>query len=584
MKYIKLFSLLLIVCFYLFLSPVKIRASTIIFQEDFSNGFDKWQQERNNMNLWSIVDGKAKATVLTGGTITEITPKDEFWPDDLRYYEYSLDYNPLVGTDRNISFGFKDINNWYELHFLNNTLLVRIFNGRIGWIESVNYRLNNGNTYHIRIILKEKHLQVYINDQKIFDEIKDDFVNFGKISLKAGTGTHYPTVVQFDNILVKTIDETPPSLPVSEFKQTDSAWANIEYDTATTWSPDTPFIKDWGCAITSLVMILQYHGITKLPDGRLLDPNTLNGWLKTQADGYVSGGLVNWFAVTRLTKQISTAYGTPKLEYSRTNSSTIEAAKTEISQQRPVILEIPGHFLVGKGIAGDDVLINDPAFTHTKLSQHTKPLLSTRKFFPSQTDLSGLIVSSNNNVSLDATKDNQAIENISYSSEFIENPEGNKTSPVLNVLEVSKLADGNYTVTARTPNHFESYTLELHVYNKEGDVTSKKVSGITDSQGKAQYLFSVVENEPIVISSPSSFDSLHENLGVLYDSRHIKARYLLIGLQKYLFLASHAPINTQPRYLETLKEIIEANNEALSPTGKQFLLQELDLISEHYDN
>ena len=89
-------------------------------------------------------------------------------------------------------------------------------------------------------------------------------------------------------------------LNVPPLKQISDPWQNQVYDSANLWSPLNPTINRWGCALTSAAMVFQYHGLTKLPDNTTLDPGTVNAWLKTQLDGYVGNGYVNWLALSRL--------------------------------------------------------------------------------------------------------------------------------------------------------------------------------------------------------------------------------------------------------------------------------------------
>ena len=129
-------------------------------------------------------------------------------------------------------------------------------------------------------------------------------------------------------------------------------------------------------------MIFRYHGIDRLPDGRELTPSTLNSWLTDQPDGYIGPGLTNWIALTRLSRQMHPVLGTPVLEYQRLTSANISAASNQISQSLPVIVQIPGHFLVAKGIAAgqDDLIINDPAYDYDYFNQHAVSPISTRIF------------------------------------------------------------------------------------------------------------------------------------------------------------------------------------------------------------
>ena len=98
-------------------------------------------------------------------------------------------------------------------------------------------------------------------------------------------------------------------------------------------------------------MVFKYHGINELPDGTFLNPGTLNNWLKSQPDGYIRNGLVNWLALSRLSRLAKSINGISSfnaLEYSRINGYSPTQLTTDISNGMPGILEEPGHLLLEK--------------------------------------------------------------------------------------------------------------------------------------------------------------------------------------------------------------------------------------------
>jgi len=60
---------------------------------------------------------------------------------------------------------------------------------------------------------------------------------------------------------------------------------------------------------------MNFHEINKMLDGGVANPSSINTWLLSQPDGYIDSGMVNWLAITRLTKVINEQYSTPKFEY-----------------------------------------------------------------------------------------------------------------------------------------------------------------------------------------------------------------------------------------------------------------------------
>ena len=290
----KIINVILLFIF-IFLSSKKIADASILFQEDFSSGLEKWQSIRTE-NLWSVVDGKAEANVNKRNTITELVPKNEYWNNEWKNYQYELDFSTIQGSDKNISFGVQNKNNWYEIHFYGNNgnfEFARLKNGSVAYSKKSQALLKRDNKFVIRF--DEGNIKISLNGQIIFDEFDPTFNNnYGKIGIKAGTGVIYPTKVQFDNIIVRSLDDSSSDteLNVPHQMQSDTQWSEQEYDHAASWATN-PTIKRWGCALTSLSMIMNFHGINKMPDGNQLNPETLNNWLKAQPDGYI-GAKIRW--------------------------------------------------------------------------------------------------------------------------------------------------------------------------------------------------------------------------------------------------------------------------------------------------
>lgn len=148
-----------------------------------------------------------------------------------------------------------------------------------------------------------------------------------------------------------------------------------------------------------------------MPGGENLTPATLNNWLKTQSDGYIADGLVNWWAVTRLVKILSNqsteakevlentsdtpviSEQLPMLEFSTVKENVLQAAEVFIRSNNPVIAQTPGHFVVMNGFYKDtdDFVVVDPLFPKIKASEYEE-IQSLRIFQPSFTDLSTLVV------------------------------------------------------------------------------------------------------------------------------------------------------------------------------------------------
>jgi hypothetical protein len=564
------FILPLSVCFHhlvhWLVPPVYAAVNT--FQDDFSHGFDQWETARGSMSLWSIEGAKAKATINSRSTLTEIVPKNEYWNSSWQSLRYQFEYTPIQGTDRNLSFGYQNQTNWYDLHFVDNFYqLARVQNGVVTFSVFKNYILKNGKSYQMRLLLQDAHIQLFIDGQLIIDEVDWTFNhNYGKISLKATAGSITPTLVQFDNIFVAPLQSGETQLGAPLLKQTDPQWKDQEYDQGHVWSPDAPTIKRWGCSLTSITMILQYYGLNKLPDGLDLTPATLNDWLKQQADGYFDGGSLNWNAVTRLTRLINEKLGTTKLEYSRLGAN-LDFAKNEIAANRPVILEIPGHFLVGDGVSADHntVFIKDPAYIYTQFDQHHTSPLSVRKFLPSFTDLSALVIAFPDHAQVSLTGEhNQTLTTIQSWKEFLQDPTitDGATSPSINYLLLTQPSDGEYhlSITGVSNNSPTSSSypsrVQIFAYDKEGNVSD--LSQPLEAQtGTQKFTLHFRPDGPSTIEAMMTFHQFRIMLNAARQIGEIKSFYAFRQMDRLAQFAEQTTTHEAMRYLQPLQNLLD---------------------------
>jgi hypothetical protein len=282
MRLINIFFLFLMVvvvgCY-----PQKLQAQTVIFEDNFEDNLNKWQSAYGTFEEWQIIDQAAYIFIYYYFRRHEITPIIN-WNYDWQHYQISVDYIAYQGADKNINLGFTQDNEWYGIHFVNHEYHVsHIVDGKQVWVESGYYYFQKGIWYQFDVELNHGAIKIKINDQLIVD-VTDPTYNgkFGKPTLAATTGSIAPTAVSFDNYQITLLDDEPEEFEF--FKQTNPDWSQLEYDNAELWDSD-PSIGRWGCALASLAMILQHHGITKMPNNQDLDLQTLNEWLNSQPDG-----------------------------------------------------------------------------------------------------------------------------------------------------------------------------------------------------------------------------------------------------------------------------------------------------------
>lgn len=562
------------------LSFTKVGAQTVIFRDDFEN-LDNWSAVYGQMELWQIIDGAVYATLPKSFSRAEITPNID-WNYSWQHYQISFDYYVYSGADRNINFGFTDANEWYGIQFVAGNYYIRhVVDGRGVWVENGPYGMSLGRKYRFKLELNAGRIIVTIDGVQLLDKIDPTYSgSFGRPTLAATTGSVFPTKVSFDNFEVKLLSgiETPI---ITEFKQNDPKWGLAEYDSAQNWS-DNPTIANWGCALTSLAMILDYHGINKLPDNTDLDPETLNNWLKSQPDGYIADGLVNWAAAMRLTRDMSGILGTPKLEYKRHNADPLIAATDQINLNQPVVMQIPGHFMVGHGLDDQEIIISDPAYSYSKFSQHNTSLLSTRSFTPSNTDLSHIMLVHNPDLSVQFEHEQ---DQYSVFMEFLESDDHNleQSSPVI-IHEIAKPDSGKFELTVSS-DQFQDFETEIFLYDVEADV-KKLVLGGKSGPIPQKFIINYDKDslESSEIISLYTFSDLLEKLETAHISSSIDYPAYFY-LHRIFSLASEAELNNAQnyhRYTSLLLEYLEIYEQLIDSDTNLFLYNYLNMLEQQF--
>lgn len=512
----------------------RIDASHIVFNENFNDpgSLNNWVRvdDPDRMSCssqWKIKDGMVGISIEQGNCTTNLMPKDSFWNNLGDNYIIELDMKFVRGIDHNIAFRFTPStpsNDWYDLHFQSSGdfVLERVSNGNYNVSVSGNYP--NSQTYHLKIIVNFNNIKVYVNSNLVKDytSFTDRFPT-GRLALRAGTGSYYISETYFDNIVVTGIHG---SLDVPILKQTSDPWQSQVYNRADLWSSDSPTVKAWGCALVSAAMVLKYHGINKLPDGTGLDPGTLNSWLKNQSDGYIGDGLINWLAISRLSKQaksVNNITAFDALEYRRLAGGNKSILATDILDSHPGILEQPGHFIVAKGINSTTFDINDPFYDRATLNDgYSNTFLSLGRYIPSNTNLSYIMLTVNSSVDiLVASSSGKTVGGdffpwswISGASYYIQkgitNPLTGKSSAPIKVIIIPTPVDDSYTVSVATKSDGVEapFTLKFYRYTATGAATLNTISGSVRKDEEMSYSFSYSQNPqteqpaPVDITAP----------------------------------------------------------------------------------
>jgi len=570
--------------FILFIFPTQSYAQ-IVFTDNFSNGYEKWQDERDTFDLWSIIDEKANVFVNQGSTLAELVPKDEFWNDNWKNYIYKVDYTYFEGADKLLSWWYIDPLNWYQFHFVSNQyILSHVKNGYEVFKKAEPFILNTAQTYKMEVHANDGNIKFFVDGQQIFDIDDPTFDNdHGKIGIKSGAGSIFPTHVQFDNVEVSLISNiTDYLLTINPLKQIDILWRDEVYDSATNWAGLKNTIGDWGCLLTSINMVLDYYDIKTFTDGTLITPSTLNQWLIEQEDGFIYKGLINWSAITRLAKQLHDQNNTTNLEYSRISNQPFLNSINEIKDEKPVIIELPGHFVVANGFTKekDDIFISDPYYPIDKLSQYQSTISSARLLTPSNTDLSYIQISHEESINVLVTKDGFQLDNYQSYLQNIISINNNQESPKATINEISKPESGKYNLTIFNNNDSPiNSEVRIFTYDIDANYSNLSFSGIIGSINNPTVLeINYDKNGQSTISSKSNFNNLLIDLNEYENNHEISKHYVVYELSELTKAGLNANSINKIRYINAIKTTINWYSDYISNQAKNNLELRLNQI------
>ncbi len=592
-------------------------AQTKIYTEDFTaSPLQNWQVVQNKQwsdpqkpcmyrttpAEWTVTQGKAKIQLDSPPCVTDFAPTNL----DLRgLSEYTVDFKlNLAGSidmDRSFVFLWQNPNNWYDLKMYGNSFQVqKVVNGQVYQLPNslAHFPVQPNREYQFSIlVVPQQRIKVTVEGQVILDIGEQaPFIQPTApetVALRGGVGAVPQSISIFDDVIVSADvpTETSTSLNVPLFKQTDPIWRTDEYDHGHLWASDSTMNR-WGCAVTSMAMILKHYGISQLPDGQPTTPEKLNNWLREQADGYINGS-VNWLAVTRLTRLMSGVLNTPKLEFTRADGSQtqmVDLAKKEILAEKPVILHIPGHFFVADGInaVAKTLMIKDPAYTYTLLSQHQQnhdEVDSIRRFQPSHTDLSYLFITFPEGANIEVKNSKgevvQTQPTTEYLQAFEDDHKGAEKSPVLQQILIAKPESDTYSLTIKQ-SEAKSYQLGIYSYDIAGNVKVAQKTGVVGPEGKTIPV--KYQKEEVTQPQPESSEStvtwaiFRQELARLIQLRKVVRSLLTAYLEYIAKVADRAPRSHQRRYVSLSEYLLRGYKPFIKKEAYQLLWQELESL------
>ncbi len=321
-----------------------------------------------------------------------------------------------------------------------------------------------------------------------------DSIWFGNPDIVSTTSS-WP-VIEIDRIKINNTVATP-SFPY--LSQRDPAWKDIPYDNASVWAgTEADSIERWGCAITSVAMVLKEYDI-KMPSGDVANPDKLNSWLSSQPDGYIGNGLLNWLAISRLARESRVSGNSPTdLEFVKSYGSAADEIE---SGEYPIVNE-GGHFVTLYDQDDTTYMINDPLDESRKSKPKSDPLVSINTYTPSNTDLSYLMIVGEPNMELGLLFSGSSVAN-SY-IESIHDDIGSSATTSAKVVMLPKPVDGSYRLNVNNPGD-DGSQFKVYAYNTDGEVDIlDQAAPVGDSSWNINYSSSGSEPsiEPLDITPP----------------------------------------------------------------------------------
>lgn len=546
----KLLAQIVIILFFVLLFP-KHSFAAVIFEDNFnsySNGSfpSKWVKYSPapvpGCNAsWTILNGEFGVNIPSqNGCADNMIPIASSWQTPLNEYIFEVDMKFVSGTDHNLPYIISPdtinpvLSTIYELHFASPGDFD--LGGPISQtIIAVPQGYPNGNTYHLKIIVKPTHVTILINNNLVREVELSSPLPLGTIGLRAGVGSDPSGETWFDNVKVTSLDPVSTGLNVPSLKQTDPLWIDDLYDSANIWSTGATGIGRWGCAIASAAMVLKYNNINKLPGGIDLTPGTLNSYLKSIPNGYRRNGDTNWEAIasmTKIAKPYNPGFGFDALKV-RWGGNSATALIDDLNNGIPNILEEDMgfgnvHYIVAKGISGSTFTINDPAFDRNDLNSYGNSFISTRRFIPTNTDLSYItfVVDPTVNILLKDGSGNSVGD--VYSDNPISDPLNvlKNTVGSLKVVSFAEPPTDNYTfeISSTTPS---VYYLQGYLYDVNGNVKMLEKKDVLSQNDTDSFTinFDKNGNSNAALQQDITFSTLRNDVRALCSLGYLKKEF-----------------------------------------------------------
>jgi len=398
------------------------------------------------------------------------------------------------------------------------------------------------------------------------------------------------------------------TLDVPYFSQIDEAWVDNLYD-----SMDAT-IGEVGCTLSAATMLLNYHGVDKLPDGSSLNVDSLNSWLNQNPDGAWRNGLTSWGALMRLSRILNGSDpDSPIFDYRKISPpdfAEIDRILTE--EENPLIFEeikplSPSgvHFTTATGViaSAQEYSVLDPLdIMRSSFLIPPDELTSARYLYPTNTNLSYLVFHADEKLDVLITNQEEsrsgttrngeevneildAVVDIEFPIANDENPEQITGKPFWEFL-IPDPFSGNYDIELNTDEN-GWYEFELYAYdvNAEVEVFKKRIYVGSDHPMFFSLEYAQAGGENFaVLNKVVDFDALKndvdamQNAGLINKDSVAKLLKIIVELAKNFY-----PV--RPRLGLSFLDLFEERVAKYTPRwiteeAEKFLLEEVGVLRE----
>lgn len=323
--------------------------------------------------------------------------------------------------------------------------------------------------------------------------------------------------------------------------QTDPRWGNSPYANGRGNNPNDPgkcgpTIGKCGCAITSVVMVLQYHGIITAVDNQLVNPLNVDAWLDRN-NGYGEFGDLDWLKIEEYSQ--TSPNGLARMHYDGGFGGDTGLLDNNVNSLQPAILKVQVptssggfavHYIVAHTKLATTYSVRDPLLFNTKtlndpvddfanhIRAYGNQFAGLRLYSAFSGPVDGItftIASPAQLLVIDPTGKRLGIDPISNTS-YSEIPDGTYFTDGISDVSTSNITPAHEVKTAYIPNPIPgnyqvqvigtasgAYSFSNLAYDANGTAHSQVFDGITQTNLVTPYVLNFTPQQPSNIVTAS---------------------------------------------------------------------------------